>query len=207
MRGHFLWVPLLALAFAPCTAGAVVVDFSSVSGTVDLLTPNNLSLDEVRFTYDDFGSGVDFAQADSAGIVGTNGGALIVDFSDPITQLLVDFSLFDGLSADLPDALAIDLYLNGTPVLFGLADAAYSGDGTATGSYVYSGAPIDRATLFFAPDAPYFTLDSLSYEPEIPDVPPDGAVPEPASLSIWALGIVGLIGWRFRRKRWLSPLS
>jgi len=187
------------MAAGVAVALPVSVDFSTVSMTTDITMPNSLTLGKVLFRYDDFGSGVDTAQIDSAGIFGSTGGSLIFDFFTPADALQFNFSLLD-VTGDIPDALqAIVFSFNGATVDSTTAGATFvpydpanpAGGGDALGTLAYKGPMFDEAQMFFSTDASLFTVDQASYNP----------LPEPGTLALLGGALLGLRGWRrFVRK-------
>lgn len=190
-------------------AAPVAVDFTALGPptndpplTVDITTSVNtfgLTLDGVTFRYDDFGTGVDFGLVDPAGVFGTTGGGLFLDFGIPATALTLDFYLFDAFSADgdgmpMLDALAALFFRNGAFLdivtvaadFFAYDPATDPTLGSAFSSLAYQGPAFDQAALFFSLDAPIFTLDNVVYEP----------VPEPSTIALLTVGLVGLVGWQ-----------
>jgi hypothetical protein len=189
-------------------ADPVTVDFSQVAETTDITIPNSLTLNGVTIQYDNWGSALDSASIDSAGIFGSTFSSLMFDFSTPATGLNFSFSLL-GVSllepsSSISEAVYISLFNNGGSVLDTVAFAdffAYDSNdpslGDAFGTFTYNGLAFDQALLLFSVDAPVFTVDSLSYETP-------AAVPIPSSFPLLASGILGLMGWRhFGRKQYL----
>ena len=199
-------VLLLAQFAVAGPASATLVDFSDMQETIDItqaINPAGYSASGVTFSYDDFGSGVDFATVDSFGIFGTTPGVLLLDFATPSTALNLNFSLLEAVLADpqtgqIPDALTVLFFRAGNMSDFTSASADFQandpGDltlGFATGALAYSGLSFDHAELYFSTDAPFFTVDNVSYQP----------VPEPTSFVLLALGLLVLGSWRYYRRR------
>jgi hypothetical protein len=206
MRAVISGIILVILSMTPLTVQAsVVVDFSQVSTTVDLINEGPLLLGNVTFSYDDQGRPDMFAAVDAAGVIGSTGGLLILELETPATDLAVTFSVLDirePLGGVLADALLILLDLEGNVVAEVSAEADYvpwddtdpSLGGYAFGTLVYSGLPFDIATLLFPYDDPLndpasaifldpaaqvFTVDSVTLQ----------AVPEPTLWVAWAIGL------------------
>lgn len=199
MKRVFIAMALLAQAVVAEAAPAapVTVDFGALGiNSVDITTtsnPSGLTLNGVTFRYDDFGSGVDFAIADMAGIFGTTGGSLIFDFSAPATALNFDFSLL-GDSSNTADALYVDLTNAGSTVSDLLLPVVSNGF-DAYGALAYSGGAFDRAQMIFSTDGPIFTVANVSYDSVRTHVP------EPGTFALAAYGLFSLGIWRrFERK-------
>lgn len=188
-------------------AAPVAVDFSVLGPptndpplTVDITTAVNtdgFTLDGVTFRYDDFGSGIDFGLVDPAGVFGTTGGGLFLDFAIPASSLALDFYLYDAFSADgdgmpMADALFALFFANGSFLdLLTVAADFFAYDpladqtlGMAFATLAYQGPAFDQAVLYFSLDAPIFSVDNLIYEP----------IPEPSTIVLLTVGLVGLIG-------------
>jgi len=186
-------------------ATPVTLDFSGITIGQDVTIPNPpVALNGVTISYDDYVSGVDFALIDTAGIFGTTGGSLNLNFSIPATMLALDFSLLDATStmgdgSQIPDSLIAIFFRNGVFLdsisvaadFFAYDPATDPTLGLATGLLAYSGSAFDQATMFFSFDAPFFTASNISYEP----------VPEPATFLLLAAGLLGFSGWRYYGRR------
>lgn len=194
----------------------VTVDFSVLGPpsndpplTVDITTavnPAGLTLNGVRLSYDDFGSGVDFTFLDEAGVFGTTGGGLIFDFDTPATGLNADVLLLDAVSDEstLDDAMIAVFFMDGVFLDFASVAADFlaydpANDptlGFAIASLAYAGLAFDHVEMFMSIDAPFFAASNINYEP-VPDAAP---VPEPATFVLSAFGLMGLVGWRILRR-------
>ena len=182
-------------------AAPVTVNFGVLgTNTLDITAPNSLNLNGVTFMYDNFGSVDDFASADATGIYGTTYGGLLFNFDAPATSLDFNFSLLSAPGPS-PDDLVVLLTNAGADVavlpvatnvfnLYDPNDPSQGGD--ALGKFSYNGARFDQAVLFFATDAPIFTVDSVKYTP--------AAVPEPSSI-VAALALLVGVGGTLRRRR------
>lgn len=199
MKWVFVIIALLGQLVATGAAMAVTVDFSGVI-TTDI-TNSSYPIGGISFRYDDFASGVDFATIGPSGIFGTTGGVLVSDFSTPATALNVGFSLLDAVSTgpQIPDALTALFYSGGTFLDFVSVAADFSAYdptvdptfGLAIGTLAYSGPAFDQALMYFSLDAPFFTVDSVSYQP----------VPEPGTFLLLVSSLIGLGSWRIFRRR------
>jgi hypothetical protein len=212
MRRITVLFAVLSLFIAVGAARAsITVDFSVLgANTVDITVQNNpagLTLNGVNFGYDNFGSPADVANANSAGILGTTLGVLLLSFSDLVTGLNLDFSVLDVTGPEPETLLAI--FDNGdfvvVPGTFVPNDPNNPTLGDIVGSLAYQNLalPFTQATLFFSPVAEdlappvNFTVSNVSY-----DVKSQGAIPEPSTIIIWSvLGGFGLIVGKWRRRR------
>jgi hypothetical protein len=175
---------LVQLIGVAAQAAWVPVDFSTVSMTTDITTPNNLNVSAVNLSYDNFGSTSDFAAVDPHGIFGTTFGTLVFAFSGPTAGLKFDFALFDTTSSpQLADAL-IAVFSNGESVS---VPATFDGSlQEEKGSLSYQGAAFNQAFMFFSVEDPFFSVENVSYLP----------VPEPTVVLLLAVGLFGLAGSR-----------
>ena len=197
------------------TALAVPVnlDFTSAPAPDIDLTTTTFTLNGVTISYEGDGSPNDFAHVgpsqftgnsgpELAGIIGNTGGKLIFDFTTSATALNIGFTLLEAVSTtpQVSDALiTLYFYDNGnllgittTPADFFASDPAADPTlGLASGILAYSGTAFDHTELFFSTEAPIFAIENMSYEP----------VPEPGTIVLLAVGLIGLGVLRFKRQR------
>jgi hypothetical protein len=146
----------LFAAKGPVSAASVLVNFNVLTDSVIITTntdPNAYLLSGITFSYDNLGNVDEFANIDSNGVVGSTGGRLYFDFLPPTPKtmgLSFHFSLLgvQGSNTPLVDVLFITLNdgLVGVTNLT-IATSSFtpydsgnpSGDGDASGSFVYSG--------------------------------------------------------------------
>ncbi|MFA7060786.1 MAG: PEP-CTERM sorting domain-containing protein [Pedobacter sp.] len=215
MKRIIVMIILLVQIVVVGTALAVPVnlDFTSVPG-IDVTTSTTFTLNGVTISYDDGGSGTDFAHVgpsqftgnsgpELAGIIGDTGGKLIFDFTTSATALNIGFTLLEAVSTtpQVSDALIVlYFYDNGnllgittTPADFFASDPTADPTlGLASGILAYSGTAFDHAELFFSTEAAsIFAIENMSYEP----------VPEPGTIVLLAAGLIGLGVLRFKRQR------
>jgi len=178
---------------------AIPVDFSALgAATVDIsssVNPDGTTLDGVTFRYVDFGDLNNFATISSLGVTGSNGGSLILDFSAPATALSFSFTVFP-FAPPVAEAIYATLRFGTGDTGVDVIVPASLSDGYdgALGSFSYSGSTFNHVEMYFAYDEPlpYFSVDTLSYEPA-----PVGLVPDASStIGLMAMGFVGLVGVR-----------
>jgi hypothetical protein len=191
---------VLLLLAAPAQATApVAVDFSvlmvnGVDTAIDITSPASLTLNGVTFSYDNFGAPINelgapvFAQAQAFGIFGNpNNGVLTMSFDVPVSELAFNYSNLSDAGIPVDDALV---------ALLGFSDGELNGVVVVPGNlndpmtFDYTGPAFTNASLFFAVEAQFFTVDSIVYTP----------APEPASLLLFGSGILCL-GVVRRRKQ------
>ncbi len=184
-------VGLLAQLFVAGTVLAmpVNVDFTVLGGsTVDITSPNSLTLNGMTMQYDNFGSTADTARATAAGLGGSTFGSLMFDLGGvQATSLNFGFSLV-GAQAPVTNAVGVTLFSNGAS----LADVSANTDAAGAGQFSYTGGAFDKAIMFFGLDTPEFAVASVSYDTA--SVP----VPEPSAFALFA---AGLAGFGFLRRR------
>jgi hypothetical protein len=171
----------LFAATEPVSAASVLVNFSVLTDSVIITTntdPNAYLLSGITFSYDNLGNIDEFANIDSSGIVGSTGGRLYFDFMPPTPKamgLSFDFSLLGvpGSNTPLTNGLVITFNDGQTYVTnLTIATSSFtpydsgnpSGDGDASGSFVYSGGPFDQALMRFSSGAGFFSVANISYE-------------------------------------------
>jgi hypothetical protein len=191
---------VLLMVVAPAKANIITVDFSGFGNSFIDLTiqnPNNppgftgiATPDGLTFAYDDSDNdGMDFAAISSSGIFGTTPHILSMDFGPTqygmATGLWIDFALIGALEDFVPAGLFVQLD-NGE---LALADAV-GFPGAASGNLSYEGSPFSRAFLAFSPDAQYFDISNVSYEP----------VPEPSTMILLGSGLAGFIFCRRKKQ-------
>jgi hypothetical protein len=194
-----VFAAILALS-ATAQAGPVAVDFSvlmvaGVDHAVDITTPSSITLNGVTFTYDNFGTPINelgdpvFAQAQAFGIFGNpNNGVLEMSFATPVTGLSFLYSNLSNTVGPVEDALLALLGfpngdLNGIVITPGNLNDSLTFD--------YQGPAFSVASLYFAVEAQYFTIENITYTP----------VPEPSTLLLLGSGLAGLAGLGWRRNR------
>jgi len=194
---------LLILAMGAAQAAPVFVDFSPLGiYSYGITVPNHYTIDGVDFTYDNFLSPDDSAQIDQWGVFGTTYGSLILNFQMPVSMVIFDFTMI-GVGGNVNDAAFVMFKNNGSDVADASASASYAPydpgnpllGGDAYGTLTYSGNQVNQALIFFSTDAPYFSLDTLTYEPVT------CAAPEPSSFAALALALLGVPALRFTRRR------
>jgi trimeric autotransporter adhesin len=173
MKRLFAIILLSALATGiSANAVAAVVDFSGLTTPTDITLPNAYTINGVTLSYDDLGSGVDFASIDQNGVSGTTPGTLIFTFDTPQTALSLDFKLLGVTTgpSNTIDGLVIETYSAGTFVdtcsvtaTFTAYNAGNPALGDSAGSLAYTGASFDQVLLYFSLDAPNFTAANINY--------------------------------------------
>ncbi len=143
------------------------VDFTTLAAPVDITLANNLvgvTLNDVQFTYDNFGSTADTASADSSGIHGSTNGLLILTFTTGLhTDLGLTFDL-NGATGALTDSMFVQFSTAGTIGDTVTVPGTYnSGPGTITGTLAYTGAAFDQVDIFFSLSVPTFDLTAVTY--------------------------------------------
>jgi hypothetical protein len=196
MKKFHIFFALIALVMivAPAKANIITVDFSGFGSNFDDITTQNnppgftgiATPDGLTFAYDDSDNdGLDFAAISGTGIFGTTPHILSMDFGP--TQfgmakgLWIDFALIGAIDSFVPVGLFV-LLDNGE---LALADA-YGFPGISFGTLSYEGSPFSRAFLAFSPEAQYFDISGVSYEP----------VPEPSTMILLGSGLAGFFFWR-----------
>jgi hypothetical protein len=157
-----LLTPVLIMVAAPATT----VDFSTVGTAQDIALPQAGALADVTVGYDCFGRDTESAAVGPDGVTGTTGGVLILNFSVPVTQLRLDYSLPD-MSGPVSNGLFVILKKSGDDVADVETGAALTADpagGTgASGGLAYQGVAFDQAFIYFPEDAPRFSVTGLAY--------------------------------------------
>ena len=191
---------LFAVVAGVARAAPVTVDFSVLGAdSYSITAPDSYTLDGVTFRYDNLGSIDDIAQIDAYGVFGSTYGSLILDFGSPVTAVSLDFTAIavygpvnnaisvafsnagSGVGGSSVSASDFELYDPGNPLL----------GGDAYGTLSYNGVTFNRALISFSADAPYFSVDSLTYTP----------APEPSALAVLAAGLLRLPGIRLARRK------
>lgn len=195
MKWISIAILLFVLSIGVAQAAPVTVDFGVLGGSLySITTPDAYTLDGVTFHYDNFGVPTETAQVDEYGVFGSGLGSLYFDFASPASSLNIDFSII-GVYGALNNAMSVTFYNAGGSVgsLSGSAAdffAYYPGNdllgGDAVGALAYGAATFDQAVITFSSDVPYFSIDTLSYEPAT------GVAPEPSALAVLAAGLLGM---------------
>ena len=170
---------IAALACWTVKSAPVAVDFSVLGDTtVDIsssTTPQGYTIGDITFRYDDFGSGVDFAQVDNLGVFGTTAGSLIFDSAAPAISLNLDFDIL-GVTDQVSDGMFISFMRGGVEVSNMLIAASnyvpYDAlnpelGGDARGTLAYSGPSFDQVDMYFSMDGAYFDVANITYEIEL----------------------------------------
>lgn len=200
MKRILVEVLLFAVVTGVAQAAPVTVDFSVLGAdSYSITVPDFYTLDGVTFTYDNLGNLDDVAQIDAYGVFGTTYGNLIFNFLSPVSAVNFDFTMI-GVYGPVNNALSVAFKNAGSSVggltvpasefeLYDPGNPLLGGD--ACGTLSYSGAAFDQALISFSADAPYFSIDSLTYTP----------APEPSALAVLAVGLLGLPGIRLARRK------
>jgi hypothetical protein len=212
---------MLLLVIAAGIGGAGVVNFASLSGPINITTPNLTTIDQVTFQYDpqgdpaapptrcpfDAGQGgfqwspgaCVGAQVDSAGVYGTTEGAYALAFAVGGYELQFSFGIFTNLA--LPQVHGVDALFFRDALLTDVF--ALAGE---LGLFSYTGPVFNRVELYFWPaeepldpttGLPLYgmtavQMSDMSYT----------AIPEPGAIVLLGSALLGLAAWkRLKRNR------